>query len=114
MNQAQDQSTFRFRDPGLPVEERVNDLLCRMALEEKVAQLGSYWIGAVLAGEGERAQFDREKAGKLLVRGIGQITRPAGRWQRAGRARPRRGSAGRSVPPPVLRRGLCELTPISG
>lgn len=69
---------FRFRDPSLPVEERVNDLLCRMTLEEKVAQLGSYWIGAVLAGEGERAQFDREKAGKLLARGIGQITRPAG------------------------------------
>lgn len=69
---------FRFRDPSLPVEARVNDLLCRMTLEEKVAQLGSYWIGAVLAGEGERAQFDREKAGKLLARGIGQITRPAG------------------------------------
>lgn len=71
-------STFRFRDPKLPVEERVNDLLSHMTLEEKVAQLGSYWIGNLLSGEGEMAQFDREKARQYLACGIGQITRPAG------------------------------------
>ncbi len=31
------------RDPKLPVEERVADLLSRMTLEEKVAQLESAW-----------------------------------------------------------------------
>jgi beta-glucosidase len=35
----------KYKDPTLPVEERVNDLIARMTLEEKVAQLGSYWSG---------------------------------------------------------------------
>lgn len=78
MSQARDRCAFPFRDPTLPVEARVDDLLSRMTLEEKVAQLGSYWIGDLLTGPGERAQFDKEKASKLLARGIGQITRPAG------------------------------------
>src|SRR5215470_7837788 len=30
----------RFRNPGLPVEERVRDLVSRLTLEEKVSQLG--------------------------------------------------------------------------
>ncbi|MEV6305980.1 glycoside hydrolase family 3 N-terminal domain-containing protein [Actinoplanes sp. NPDC051861] len=34
-----------WRDPDLPVAERVEALLAEMTLEEKVAQLGSRWIG---------------------------------------------------------------------
>ncbi|GGN69207.1 glycosyl hydrolase [Actinoplanes lobatus] len=34
-----------WRDPGLPVSERVGALLAEMTLEEKVAQLGSRWLG---------------------------------------------------------------------
>ena len=37
-----------YRDPSLPVEERVEDLLARMTLEEKLAQLGSFWAFEVL------------------------------------------------------------------
>src|SRR5688572_128208 len=33
-----------FRDPKLPVEERVSDLLSRMTLEEKVAQTMCLWM----------------------------------------------------------------------
>ena len=33
----------RYLDPE-PIEERVDDLLGRMTLEEKVAQLGSRWV----------------------------------------------------------------------
>jgi len=33
------------------VDERVADLLSRMTMEEKVAQLGSVWMGA--SGEGD-------------------------------------------------------------
>ena len=34
-----------WHDTSLPVEERVNLLLEQMTLEEKVAQLGSRWVG---------------------------------------------------------------------
>ncbi|HXS62291.1 MAG TPA: hypothetical protein VN767_05415 [Streptosporangiaceae bacterium] len=34
------------RDPPRPVTERVADLLGRMTLAEKLAQLGSVWVGA--------------------------------------------------------------------
>ncbi|WP_197725398.1 glycoside hydrolase family 3 N-terminal domain-containing protein [Actinoplanes sp. OR16] len=34
-----------WRDPGLPTSERVEALLAAMTLEEKVAQLGSRWLG---------------------------------------------------------------------
>jgi hypothetical protein len=35
-----------WRDPSRPVTERVADLLGRMTLAEKLAQLGSVWVGA--------------------------------------------------------------------
>jgi len=35
--------TPAYRDPSLPVEQRVGDLLPRMTLEEKVAQLLGTW-----------------------------------------------------------------------
>lgn len=37
------QETPAYRNPSLPVEQRVGDLLPRMTLEEKVAQLLSTW-----------------------------------------------------------------------
>jgi beta-glucosidase len=37
------QETPAYRDPSLPVEQRVGDLLPRMTLEEKVAQLLGTW-----------------------------------------------------------------------
>jgi beta-glucosidase len=38
-SQAQQGSTFPFRNPSLPLEERVNDLISRMTLQEKADQL---------------------------------------------------------------------------
>jgi len=55
-------------------EGRVQDLIQRMALEEKVAQLGSIPATEFL----EDGKFSIEKATKLLKNGIGQITRIAG------------------------------------
>ena len=37
---ASQEAAQKFRDPGLPVEERARDLVARMTLEEKVSQLG--------------------------------------------------------------------------
>ena len=56
------------------VTQSVSDLLSRMTLEEKVAQLGSIHAHRLL----ENGQFSREKAQELLRNGIGQITRIAG------------------------------------
>src|SRR5437016_5894026 len=37
------QSALPYRNPALPIDARVSDLLKRMTLEEKVAQLESTW-----------------------------------------------------------------------
>lgn len=56
---------------------RVEELISRMTLEEKIAQLGSIPIGELMEG----GRFSAEKAEERLKNGIGQITRIAG-WSR--------------------------------
>lgn len=68
------ESQPRYRDPYQPIEARVDDLLPRMTLEEKVAQLGSVWVFEVAPG----GQLSEELAGRRLAHGIGQITRIGG------------------------------------
>lgn len=63
-----------YRDAGLPTAVRVRDLLSRMTLAEKVAQLGSVWVYQVL----KEGRFAPQKADGLFQEGIGQITRVAG------------------------------------
>jgi beta-glucosidase len=63
-----------YRDATLSIDERISDLLRRMTIEEKVAQLGSVWSFEIV-GIGT---LNRERAGQLIGRGIGQITRLAG------------------------------------
>ncbi|HSS36658.1 MAG TPA: glycoside hydrolase family 3 N-terminal domain-containing protein [Patescibacteria group bacterium] len=65
---------IRYRDPGLPIDGRVADLLTRMTLGEKVAQLGSVWSFELIGSGG----LDRVRARELIGAGIGQITRVAG------------------------------------
>lgn len=63
-----------YQDPTRPLEERVNDLLARMTLEEKCAQLGSRWVYEIL----ENQRFSPPKARQVLSYGIGHITRIGG------------------------------------
>ena len=63
-----------YRDPARPVEARVSDLLSRMTLEEKSAQLGSRWVYELL----KEMRFSEPKARQLLGQGIGHITRIGG------------------------------------
>ena len=51
-----------YRDGSKPVAERVADLLARMTLDEKIAQIGSIWAMQVL----EDRSFSSEKAAKLM------------------------------------------------
>ncbi len=64
-----------YRDASLPAADRVEDLLARMTMEEKVAQLGAVGVDRVLTNR----RFSSRKAKGVLGNGIGQITRAAGR-----------------------------------
>ncbi len=63
-----------YRDATRSVTERVDDLLSRMSLDEKIAQLGSYWVYEIFDG----MAFSAAKASQLLGNGIGHITRLGG------------------------------------
>lgn len=71
---SQQSSKPPYLDPNLPIEYRVRDLLSRMTLEEKVAQLYSVDVSKLLDGR----RFSVEKARELLKHGVGQITRVSG------------------------------------
>lgn len=63
-----------YQDARLPIEQRVDDLLSRMTVEEKIAQLGSLWIYEIAGDEG----LNREWAQTRMAHGLGQVTRLAG------------------------------------
>ena len=74
------QQTPDYRNPKLPVDARVADLLKRMTLEEKVAQLVCLWMQKPqpkAAGDlsTDRGDFSPEKARVVMKYGIGQIAR---------------------------------------
>ena len=60
-----------YRDPAAGIGERVTDLLGRMTIEEKVAQLGAIWLTA-LVRDGD---LDADRVAGKLADGIGQVTR---------------------------------------
>ena len=63
-----------YRDLELPIDARVEDLLARMTIEEKAAQLGSIWSFEVV----REGALDLDRSRALLGAGIGQVTRIAG------------------------------------
>ncbi|QLJ05392.1 glycoside hydrolase family 3 C-terminal domain-containing protein [Streptomyces sp. NEAU-sy36] len=75
-------STAPWRDPALPAAARVDDLISRMTLEEKTAQLYGVWVGADTDGDGV-APLQREMTAdydwdELITLGLGQLTRSFG------------------------------------
>jgi beta-glucosidase len=64
-----------YPDATLPVSRRVADLLDRMTLDEKLAQLTSHWMRDFLD---DSRTLSTGKIDTLLALGIGQITRSGG------------------------------------
>ncbi len=72
-----------YRDPMLPVEQRIDDLLSRMTLEEKVAQLESAWENRQFHKDlqtlmvDDKGNFLPERAAALFKNGLGELARPS-------------------------------------
>ncbi|SHI05327.1 glycoside hydrolase family 3 N-terminal domain-containing protein [Streptomyces sp. 3214.6] len=77
-------TTASWRDPALPAAARVDDLLSRMTLEEKTAQLYGVWVGAATDGDGvaphqhDMTSDAADDWDELITRGLGQLTRSFG------------------------------------
>src|SRR5882757_10757370 len=65
-----------YRDSKAPVEQRVEDLLGRMTLEEKIVQLTTVWTRKqeIFTPSND---FDAGKAHKVFPFGIGHMARPS-------------------------------------
>jgi beta-glucosidase len=72
-----------YKNSLLPVEQRVADLLSRMTLDEKVAQLGGTWQNRNFIKDenrlfvGSNREFLANQAKLLLPNGLGGMTRPS-------------------------------------
>ena len=71
-----------WTDTSKPLAERVESLLAEMTLDEKLAQLGSVWVGAQL-GSGnvapmQEAFADPPSFEQASAHGLGHLTRPLG------------------------------------
>lgn len=78
-------TTAPWRDPSLSAAARVDDLLSRMTLQEKTAQLYGVWVGAATDGDGVAPHqhdmaTDRtaDEWDELITHGLGQLTRSFG------------------------------------
>ena len=65
-----------YKDAKAPVEARVDDLLARMTLEEKIAQIITIWDNKPEIFD-DKAQFDPAKMSAKFPDGIGQFARPS-------------------------------------
>ncbi|KQR71656.1 beta-D-glucoside glucohydrolase [Rhizobium sp. Leaf341] len=73
-----------YKDPSHPIERRVADLVGRMTLDEKIAQMHAFWL--FLSEDGRHdvradeftGAADADSLKTKLSLGLGQITRPLG------------------------------------
>lgn len=67
-----------YRDAHAAIDARVDDLLSRMTLQEKIAQISCIWQRKSDV-EDASGNFDPAKASRVFPDGIGQIARPSDR-----------------------------------
>ncbi|WP_327660129.1 MULTISPECIES: glycoside hydrolase family 3 N-terminal domain-containing protein [unclassified Streptomyces] len=77
------QAAQRWQDPALPASERVDALLAEMTVAEKVAQLGSHWLGNFMghdAGDdGDGINSDDREGERPQVAPLEDLFKDAGR-----------------------------------
>ena len=71
-----------YKDAALPLDRRVNDLLGRMTLEEKIAQMLCVWQKKTEIQDAS-GEFSAAKAKQAYPHGIGMIGRPSDQIGRA-------------------------------
>jgi beta-glucosidase len=78
-SKSKSQSEPAYRNPKLSVERRVKDLLSRMTLKEKVAQMLCIWQQKSSTMVDEKGRFDPKKAKAHFKErlGLGQVGRPS-------------------------------------
>lgn len=64
-----------YKDPDLSIQDRVNDLLGRMNLEEKIAQMLCIWDQKKTIMLDKEGNIDLSRLGEHLEHGLGQIAR---------------------------------------
>ena len=62
-----------YKDPNLDVAARVDDLVGRMTLDEKLAQIACVWSTELV----DAGAFSSDKAAEQMPHGTGQVTRIA-------------------------------------
>jgi beta-glucosidase len=67
-----------YKDATLPVQQRVDDLLGRMTLEEKIMQMQCTWQQKTEIQDA-KGEFSPAKAQKVFPNGLGMIARPSDR-----------------------------------
>jgi beta-glucosidase len=65
-----------YKNPKASVDVRVDDLLARMTLEEKIAQIVTIWDNKPEIFD-DKAEFDATKMSAKFPNGIGQFARPS-------------------------------------
>ncbi len=77
-------TTYPYLDSAQPIDARVEDLLARMTIDEKIAQMHALWLFLSEEGRHEIRTDQFTGAGgsdtveRMLEHGLGQITRPLG------------------------------------
>jgi beta-glucosidase len=71
-----DEARPGYRNSALPTARRVEDLLGRMTVEEKIAQMLCLWNGKKTITDGQ-GRFDPARAPEWFKVGIGRIERPS-------------------------------------
>jgi beta-glucosidase len=79
-------SPLGYRDPKLSPAERAADLLARMTLVEKVAQLETVNWDHTRVDTGPDHAFSAEAAARFIANGIGEVTRPSDKHDAKGAA----------------------------